>query len=73
MAAVAADGLVAALELEVGGGVIEGLAIELDDVGVSTLVVGVTILAVLVQGVGLAAVESLYGPGGRWRSPCGTR
>ena len=58
VAAVAADRLVAALELEIGGGVIEGLAVELDNIGVSTLVVGVTILAVLVQSVGLPAVKA---------------
>lgn len=58
VAAVAAYRLVAALELEVRGGVIEGLAVELDDIGVSPLVVGVTVLAVLVQGVRLAAVKA---------------
>jgi hypothetical protein len=49
---------VAALELEIGGGVIEGLTVELHNIGVSTLVVGVTMLAVLVQSVGLAAMKA---------------
>src|SRR5262245_53888482 len=58
VAAVAAHRFVATFELEVRNRVIESLAIELDDVGAPPLVVSVTVPALLVQCVGVAAVKA---------------
>jgi hypothetical protein len=44
---------------EIGESVIECLAIELDDVGIPTLVIGVTMVAVLFHGIRLTPVKSL--------------
>ena len=58
VASVAAYCLVAAFEFEIGGDVVEGLAIELDDIGGAALVIGMTVLAILAQGVCVAAVKT---------------
>lgn len=57
MAAAALHRFVAALELEVCKGVIERFPIELDNVDVSPLMVGVAVFAFLAQGISLAAME----------------
>jgi len=58
MATAALRGSVCTLELEVRRGVIERLPIKLDDVGISPLVFGVAVPAILAQGIGLAPVKS---------------
>ena len=58
MAAVAACGLVSALELEVCERVVECFPVELDDVGASPLVVGVTMPAIAFRRVGMTPMES---------------
>src|SRR5215510_2898597 len=58
VASVTAYCLVAAFEFEIGGDVIEGLTIELNDIGVAALVIGMTILAIFAQGVHVAAVKA---------------
>src|SRR5664279_1648821 len=55
----ARHGLVCIPELEIRGGVIERLPVEQDDVGVSALVIGVTVVAFLLCGIRLAPVKSL--------------
>ena len=58
VAARARSGFVGAIELKVRQRVIEGFAIEPDDVGRAALVVGVTVLAVALQRIFIASVEA---------------
>ena len=44
---------------EIGKGVIKRFAIELDDVGISSLVIGVTMVAVLLRSIRLTPMKSL--------------
>lgn len=50
--------LMGALEFEIRMRVIERLPIQLDNVGVSPLVVGVAVPAVLAQGLGMATMKA---------------
>lgn len=50
--------LMRAIELEIGQDVIEGLAIEPDDVGRAAFVVGMTVLAIALQSILVAAMEA---------------
>jgi hypothetical protein len=51
--------LVRVPEFEIREGVIERLAVELDDVGISSLVIGMTVVAFLFCGIRLAPVKPL--------------
>jgi hypothetical protein len=59
MTAAALNGFVSVMQLEISKSVIERFAIEQDDIGVSPLVIGVTMVALLFRGIRLAAVKSL--------------
>lgn len=58
MATLAPSGLVHPLELEVGNRVVEGLAVQLHDVGGPALVITVAKFAVLAQCISLAAMKA---------------
>ena len=58
VASVTAYCLVAAFEFEIGGDVIEGLTIELNDIGVTAFVISMAVLAFLAQGIRVAAVKT---------------
>ena len=58
MTAAALRGFVPVAQLEIRKGVIESLAIELDNVGVSPLVIGMTVGAVLLGRIRLPPVKS---------------
>jgi len=58
MTAAARHGFVGIAQLEIRKGVVEGFAIELDDVGVSSLVIGMAVGAVLFCGILLSRMKS---------------
>jgi hypothetical protein len=58
MTAAARHGFVGITQLEIRKGVVEGFAIELDDVGVSSFVIGVAVSAFLLRRIRLPRVES---------------
>jgi hypothetical protein len=55
----ARHGLVRVPEFEIREGMIERLAIKLDDVGITSLVIGVTVVAFLFGGIRLTTVKPL--------------
>jgi hypothetical protein len=59
VAASALHGFVRIAQLKIRKGVIESFAVELDDVGVSPLVIGVTVGAILLRGIRLPSMKSL--------------
>jgi hypothetical protein len=61
MTLVASRRPVRALQLEVRERVVEGLPVELDDVGVSPFVIGVAVPAILFRRIGLTSVQSPAG------------
>ena len=59
MTAVATRRLVSTLQLEIGQGMVERLAIELNDVGISSLVIAMARLAILLFRIRLTTVKAL--------------
>lgn len=56
---IARNGLVRVPQRKIREAVIEGLPIELDDIGISPLVIGVTLGAIMFRGIRLTPVKSL--------------
>lgn len=60
MTTLAARGSVCAFQAEIGKVVIEGFAVELHDIGIASLVLGMAVIAFLVGRIGAAPVKALF-------------